>query len=46
MKKREKIKCINCGCIKSRNYMTEHMKTNKCISHNKPPPDTLDNNKE
>jgi hypothetical protein len=31
----------------SRNGMTEHMKTNKCINYNnKPPPDTLDNNKE
>jgi predicted GIY-YIG superfamily endonuclease len=36
MKGREKIKCINCGCITSRNYMTEHVKTNKCISYNKP----------
>jgi predicted GIY-YIG superfamily endonuclease len=35
MKQRDKIKCINCGCFVSRNNISTHMKSNKCISHNK-----------
>ena len=35
MKQREKIKCINCGCFVSRNNISTHMKSNKCISHSK-----------
>ena len=46
MKKREKIKCIKCGCVTTRSNEQKHMKSNKCINYNKPPPDTLDNNKE
>ena len=46
LRRRTKIKCINCGFMTSRNYMTEHVKKKKCINYNKPPPDTLDNNKE
>ena len=46
MRNKEKIKCINCGCMSSRQHISTHMKSNKCINYNKPPPDTLDNNKE
>jgi len=37
MKSKEKIKCINCGCIRSSYNISTHMKSKKCISHNKPP---------
>ena len=46
IKRKEKIKCINCGCMITRCSLTTHMKRNICINYNKPPPDTLDNNKE
>ena len=39
MKSKEKLKCINCGCMISRGNISIHMKTDKCISHNKPPID-------
>ena len=39
MRSNEKIKCINCGCMISRGNISIHMKTDKCISHNKPPID-------
>ena len=35
MKQREKIECSNCGCMSSRSNILLHMKSNKCISHNK-----------
>jgi hypothetical protein len=37
MRKKEKIECVNCGCMVVRPYISKHMKSNKCISHNKPP---------
>jgi hypothetical protein len=37
IKRKEKMKCINCGCMINRNNISTHMKSNKCISHNKPP---------
>ena len=32
---KEKIICDNCGCTISRNGMTSHKKTQKCMNHNK-----------
>jgi hypothetical protein len=37
MKSKEKIKCVNCGCMITRGSLTRHMKRYTCISHNKPP---------
>ena len=39
MKHREKIECIKCGCMINRGGKSRHMKSDKCISHNKPPID-------
>ena len=37
IKYRVKIECVNCGSMINRGNIVAHMKTNKCISHNKPP---------